>query len=85
MRVDLPSGGWVEIRGIDDLRAKDMREMQKHFVLLAGDDEGVASRANYVYATDRVLAVCITDWSIPYLPNAKVPRAQGPGEESSAG
>lgn len=85
MRVDLPSGGWIEVRGVDELRSKDAREMQKKFVLLAGEDEGLASRANYVYAVDRILEVCITDWSLPYLPDAKCPRNQPAGEASNLG
>lgn len=82
MRVDLPSGGWVELRGVDELRAKDARAMQKEFVRLSDEAEG---RAAYVYAADKILEVCITDWAIPYLPEAKCPRNQPPGEESNLG
>ncbi len=67
-RVDLPSGGWAQLRDPKTLRAKDKKRALSNIkdhekVIAAGFD-----------VTEGLLAMLVDAWEIPYLPNAPLPR-----------
>lgn len=54
-RVDLPSGGWVELRDASTVRVRDRKQ-----VMLAADKTGVAGLMS---SGDMVIALAVTAWS----------------------
>ncbi len=66
-RVDLPSGGWAQLRDPRGMRYKDKRRalsnIKDHEKLIAvGFD-----------ITDGLIAMMVQAWEIPYLPGAPLP------------
>lgn len=64
-RHDLPSGGWIEMRDHNFLRAKDRRALLQQINAdpeLSNMDRGFA-------AMQMVAALLITQWQLPYEPD----------------
>lgn len=71
-RLDLPSGGWIDLRDPDTLRRGD-RNRVRRAIKTDSTAGGVL-----VDTTDALAAVMISAWEIPYLPEAPLP-SQAPG------
>lgn len=69
VRHDLPSGGWVEIRSLESLKARDSKAVMRSLGKV--DVEKVMSMA--VDMTDGLIAVMVTDWKIPYGDDWAIP------------
>lgn len=64
-RVDLPSGGWVELRDPEEIRAGDQEKLMRG---MNKPDE--AKPFDFVFdLTAGLKLLMIADWSIPYLSN----------------
>jgi hypothetical protein len=67
-RVELPSGGWVQLRHLDDLRSHHREAVLDAFP----DDDRLTPKA--VLVMQRTMAaVMVVAWSLPYLPDAPLP------------
>lgn len=69
LRHDLPSGGWVELRDLDGLKARD------HKAILRGIGETDLTKVMSfgVDMTDGLMSVMVTAWSLPYGPDWAIP------------
>lgn len=75
MRVDLPGGNWAELRGLDELRAKDKVAIQRALSYVP-DPDGKPMLINAGMQEDMQIALLvsvITSWSYGDMP---VTRAQ---------
>ena len=68
-RHELPSGGWVELRDVDTLRARDRKNVMRN----VHDPEDGRTIASLIEMGDGVLAMMVTAWELPYLENAPLP------------
>jgi hypothetical protein len=66
-RIDLPSGGWAQLRDPKTLRAKDKKRAMTN---IADHEKLIAAGYDL---TEGLIAILVTAWEIPYLPNAPVP------------
>lgn len=66
-RIELPSGGWVELREPDTIRAGDQEDMMRG---LPNPDKNRLYGAVVDMATGMKLLM-ITDWEVPYLSDPK--------------
>jgi hypothetical protein len=66
--LELPSGGWVVLRDPLELRGKDRREVQR---AIMDPDRKIASALD---VTDGTICMLVESWSLPYAPNAPLPR-----------
>ena len=64
MRYNLPSGGWVELRDPESLKARDRKNVMRNI----GNVDEDHQMAFVVDMSDGITAMMITDWKIPYLP-----------------
>jgi hypothetical protein len=69
LRHDLPSGGWVELRDLSGLKARD------HKAILRGINETDMTKAMSfgVDMTDGLMTVMVTAWSLPYGADWAIP------------
>lgn len=75
-------GAWVELRDVEDLRAKDRKAVEKLImsaVEVDMDTGRIAAAKGAISqivsgAPDAVAAQLITAWEIPYAPDAQLPR-----------
>jgi hypothetical protein len=75
-------GAWVELRDVEDLRAKDRKKVEAvimgavSFDLETGGISADSSALERVMSgtSEAVAEVLICAWEIPYLPDAKLPR-----------
>lgn len=78
------SGAWVELRDVEDLRARDRKAVSKivmsaiTFDLDSGEVTAGPDAATRIVdeTPDAVAAQLITSWEIPYLPDARIPRLE---------
>lgn len=68
-RHELPSGGWVELRNLESLRARDTKAVMRSLGKV--DLDKVMSMA--VDMTDALIAVMVTDWKLPYGDDWSIP------------
>jgi hypothetical protein len=73
-RVELPSGGWVELRDPEDLRDGDREDVQRR---LGKFDAGKPLHFGWDLVTGLKLAL-IAAWHIPYLPDPDALPADNP-------
>lgn len=66
-KIELPSGGWIELREPDTIRAGDQEDMMRG---LPNPDKNRLYGAVVDMATGMKLLM-ITDWEIPYLSDPK--------------
>lgn len=66
--LPLPSGGWVVLRDPMELRGRDRRAVQQAIV---DPDRKIAAALDI---TDGCICMLVESWSLPYLPNAPLPR-----------
>lgn len=66
--LTLPSGGWVVLRDPMELRAKDRRVVQR---AILDPDLKIASALDI---TDGAICMLVESWTLPYLPDAPLPR-----------
>lgn len=66
--LDLPSGGWAALRDPMELRGKDRREVQR---AIMDPDRKIASALDI---TDGAICMLVESWSLPYAPNAPLPK-----------
>lgn len=66
--LELPSGGWAVLRDPMELRGRDRREVQR---AIMDPDRKIASALDI---TDGAICMLVESWSLPYLPNAPLPR-----------
>ena len=69
-RIDLPSGGWAELRDPKTLRAKDKRRVLKNIKGTPDEENPVAASLD---TTDGMVCMMVTAWEIPYMPDAALP------------
>lgn len=82
MRHDLVTeGAWVELRDVEDLRARDRKKVDAIISaqILVDLDGNVTAGPELVSAIkdatpDAVAAALVSSWEIPYLPDAPLPR-----------
>jgi hypothetical protein len=67
-RVELPSGGWVQLRDLDDLRSH-----HRSAVLKAFPTDGNFTPLSVLHMQHRLAEVMVVAWSLPYLPDAPLP------------
>ncbi len=67
-RVSLPSGGWIQLRHLDDLRSK-----HRNHVTAAMGDSAYMRIADVTAMQYAVAEVCVTAWHLPYLEDAPLP------------
>jgi hypothetical protein len=68
-RYNLPSGGWVELRDPNTLKARD----RKNVIRGVQDPEEGHVMARVVDMSDGIAAMLITAWSVPYLNGGDTP------------
>lgn len=81
MRHDLVTeGAWVELRDVEDLRAKDRKKvtaivMSAVSVDLDGEVTTGPEMVSLIMeaAPDAVIGLLVAAWEIPYLPDAQLP------------
>lgn len=81
MRHDLVTdGAWVELRDVEDLRAKDRKKvnaivMSAVSVDLDGEVTTGPEMVSLIMeaAPDAVIGLLVAAWGIPYLPDAQLP------------
>lgn len=61
MHLDLPSGGWAELRDPSTLRARDQKALLKSMNF--EQDNKIAAGLDM---TDGLIALLVTEWEIPY-------------------
>lgn len=71
-RHDLPSGGWVELRDANELKAKDRKRVLRQL----GDPKEGHVLAASVDLADLIMACMVTAWKLPYLEDAPIPAVQ---------
>lgn len=66
MRIDLPSGGWADVKEWDQVRGvkRAIRGVQD-------SDMRLGERANAAHTA--LMAKIVTAWELPYLPGAPLP------------
>jgi hypothetical protein len=74
-------GAWVELRDVEDLRAKDRRAVDAVIsAQISVDLDGNVNAGPELVAAikdaapDAVIAAMVSSWEIPYLPEARIPR-----------
>jgi hypothetical protein len=72
MRLELPSGGWVDVRDLSSLRARDQKRLMRSMNFDDQEDK-VASGLDM---TDALIALLVTDWEIPYARDIDPDRAR---------
>lgn len=68
-RLDLPSGGWVEFRDLDDLTGADLHAVRR--AIRAEDSAGETTNALYLKAAE----LMVSTWEITYLADPRTPQA----------
>ena len=69
-RHNLPSGGWVELRDHNYLRAKDRNAVIRK--VQGGRDLGLSDIDNGFHSIQEIIAMMVTAWSLPYEPDPYV-------------
>lgn len=70
-RVELPSGGWMLLRHLDDLRSSHREEVVKLF-----PDDSNYTMSVILRIQRKLSEVMIVAWQLPYLPGAALPADQ---------
>ena len=74
-------GAWVELRDVEDLRARDRKKVNAIVMSAVSVDlDGNVSTGPEMVsliqeaAPDAVIGLLVAGWEIPYLPDAKLPK-----------
>jgi hypothetical protein len=67
-RVELPSGGWVQLRHLDDLRSRDREAVAE---TIPG---GHVGPVDVIRMQRKVIEVMVAAWELPYLEGAPLPK-----------
>lgn len=67
-RLELPSGGWVEMRDANFLRTRDRDQMIRR--IQAPENEGLSEIDKGLRSIQILAGIMITAWSLPYEPEA---------------
>jgi hypothetical protein len=67
-RVDLPSGGWVQLRHLDDLRSRDREAITAAIPSLQ------LRPVDILRMQRKVIEVMVVAWEVPYLEGAPLPK-----------
>lgn len=73
-RIELPSGGWIELRDPEDLRDGDREDIQRRIGKI-DTDRPLSFGWDMITGLKLVL---IAAWHIPYLPDPDTPPADDP-------
>jgi hypothetical protein len=70
VRVELPGDGWAEVRGLEELKAKDRVAMQRAITFTPTPDGGMPEMTGEVSEASQMALLCsvITDWSLEPKP-----------------
>jgi hypothetical protein len=68
-RFNLPSGGWVELKNVEDLKARDKKAVLSA-VKVADPERPMGVNIDSV---DNLVVAVLIAWEVPYLPGAALP------------